>query len=79
MKCNYLLTHYRYNTFLILYPIGVASETYLIFKAIDPAERMNKNYGYALYAILATYVPGFYTLFTHMLKQRRRILSSKTK
>jgi hypothetical protein len=76
----YLLTYnYRYNTFLILYPIGVASETYLIFKAIGPAERLNEYYGYALYGILATYVPGFYTLFTHMLKQRRRILSSKTK
>jgi very-long-chain (3R)-3-hydroxyacyl-CoA dehydratase len=66
----------RYNTFLVLYPIGVASETYLVYKAIAPAEKMNPYYGYALYAVLATYVPGFYTLFTYMLAQRRKVMRS---
>lgn len=68
----------RYNTFLILYPLGVASETWLIYKAIGPAERLNEYYGYALYGVLATYVPGFYTLFTYMLAQRRKIMRSKS-
>jgi very-long-chain (3R)-3-hydroxyacyl-CoA dehydratase len=62
--------------FLILYPLGVGSETWLIYKAIPQAEKMNQNYGYALYAILATYVPGFYMLFTHMLGQRRKVMRS---
>ena len=64
----------RYNLFLILYPLGVASETWLIYKAIGPASKINENHAYGLYAILATYVPGFYMLFTHMLAQRRRIM-----
>ncbi|KAF2789452.1 PTPLA-domain-containing protein, partial [Melanomma pulvis-pyrius CBS 109.77] len=69
-----VITWLRYNTFLVLYPIGVASETWLIYNAIGPASTIDENYGYVLYGVLATYVPGFYVLFTHMLKQRKRIL-----
>ncbi|OCK74535.1 PTPLA-domain-containing protein [Lepidopterella palustris CBS 459.81] len=69
----------RYNTFYILYPLGVGSETWLIYKAIEPASEWNPLFGYALWAILAIYVPGFYVLFTHMLKQRRRIMRGKGK
>jgi len=72
-----LWTWLRYNTFLVLYPIGVASETWLVFRAIQPAERLDERYGYALWAVLATYVPGFYMLFTHMLKQRSKIMKAK--
>ena len=64
----------RYNTFLVLYPIGVASETWLVYNAIGPASNMNENYGYILYGVLATYVPGFYILFTHMLSQRQKVM-----
>ncbi|KAL1606238.1 hypothetical protein SLS60_003640 [Paraconiothyrium brasiliense] len=69
-----LWTWLRYNTFLVLYPIGVASETWLVYKAIPPASKIDEKYGWGLWAVLATYIPGFYTLFTYMLKQRRRIL-----
>ncbi|KAF2252008.1 PTPLA-domain-containing protein [Trematosphaeria pertusa] len=72
-----LWTWLRYNTFLVLYPLGVASETWLIYRAIPPASKMDEKYGYALYGILATYIPGFYTLFTHMLKQRSKIMRTK--
>jgi very-long-chain (3R)-3-hydroxyacyl-CoA dehydratase len=68
-----LWTWLRYNTFLVLYPLGVASECWLVYKAVGPASKINEMYGYALYAILAIYVPGFYVLFTHMLKQRARL------
>ncbi|KAF2658888.1 PTPLA-domain-containing protein [Lophiostoma macrostomum CBS 122681] len=73
-----LWTWLRYNMFLILYPLGVGSETWLIYKAIPQAEKKNEYYGYALYAILATYVPGFYMLFTHMLAQRRKVMRSQS-
>jgi very-long-chain (3R)-3-hydroxyacyl-CoA dehydratase len=59
-----LWTWLRYNTFLVLYPLGVAC---------GPAGKVNELYAYGLYAILAIYVPGFYVLFTHMLKQRARL------
>ncbi|KAJ4362581.1 hypothetical protein N0V83_010675 [Neocucurbitaria cava] len=68
-----LWTWLRYNTFLVLYPLGVASECWLVYSAIPLASKKRKEYGYALWAILAVYIPGFYVLFTHMLKQRSRI------
>ena len=63
----------RYNTFVVLYPLGVASECWLVYSAIAPASKLRVEYGYTLWAILAVYVPGIYILFTHMLKQRRRV------
>lgn len=64
----------RYNTFLVLYPLGVASECWLVYSAIPLASQVRKEYGIALWAILAIYVPGIWILFTHMLKQRRRVV-----
>ncbi|CAI6341006.1 unnamed protein product [Periconia digitata] len=71
-----LWTWLRYNTFFVLYPLGVASECWLVYSAIPPASKLDERYGYALWAILATYVPGFYMLFTHMLKQRSKVLKA---
>ena len=59
-----LLFSCRYNTFYVLYPLGVASETWLIYKAIEPASRWNPLFGYALWAILAIYVPGRHRALT---------------
>ncbi|KAF2838074.1 protein tyrosine phosphatase [Patellaria atrata CBS 101060] len=67
----------RYNAFFVLYPMGIASECWLIFQAIEPASRQNPLFGYGLWAILATYVPGAYILYTHMMAQRRRIMRGK--
>lgn len=69
----------RYNTFLILYPIGVASETWLVYRAIGPAGKLDEKYAWGLWIVLASYVPGFYTLFTYMLAQRRRVLRAEKK
>lgn len=66
----------RYNTFFVLYPLGVASECWLVYSAIPPASKIDERYGYALWGILATYIPGFYTLFTHMLKQRSKVMKA---
>jgi very-long-chain (3R)-3-hydroxyacyl-CoA dehydratase len=48
----------RYNTFFLLYPIGISSECWLIYKAMAPASEWNPLIGYAGWAVLATYVPG---------------------
>lgn len=71
-----LWTWLRYNTFLVLYPLGVASECWLVWKASEPAGKIDEMYKFALWAILGIYVPGFYVLFTHMLKQRARLMRS---
>ncbi|KAF2646179.1 PTPLA-domain-containing protein [Massarina eburnea CBS 473.64] len=67
-------TWLRYNTFFVLYPLGVASECWLVYSAIPPASKIDERLGYGLWAVLATYVPGFYTLFMHMLKQRSKVM-----
>ncbi|KAJ4982831.1 protein tyrosine phosphatase-like protein [Stagonosporopsis vannaccii] len=68
-----LLSFLRYNTFTILYPLGISSECWLVYQAIPAARLLDERIPYALYAILAIYVPGSYVLFSHMLRQRRRV------
>ncbi|KAF4121292.1 very-long-chain (3R)-3-hydroxyacyl-CoA dehydratase [Geosmithia morbida] len=69
-----LLTWLRYNTFFVLYPLGITSECALIWFATGPAAHLHQLYQYALYAILAIYVPGSYTLYTYMMKQRGKVM-----
>lgn len=74
-----VLAWLRYNTFLILYPLGISSECWLVYNAIPVAKEkgmFGQGVGLvdkALWVILAIYVPGSYVLFGHMLKQRRRV------
>ncbi|KAF2205700.1 PTPLA-domain-containing protein [Delitschia confertaspora ATCC 74209] len=77
----------RYNTFLVLYPMGVASECWLVWRASTvvegrlngqgPSGKLGSMLKGGMWGILGVYVPGFYILFTHMLKQRRRIMKGK--
>jgi len=67
------LSFLRYNTFTLLYPLGITSECWLVYQAIPAARLVDERIPYALYAILAIYVPGSYVLFSHMLRQRRRV------
>jgi very-long-chain (3R)-3-hydroxyacyl-CoA dehydratase len=48
----------RYNTFYILYPVGISSECALAFKALGPAEEFHLLYWWFIVAVLAIYVPG---------------------
>ncbi|KAL1654289.1 hypothetical protein SLS61_003294 [Didymella pomorum] len=68
-----LLSFLRYNTFTILYPLGIASECWLVYSAIPAARGVDERIPFALWAILAVYVPGSYVLFTHMMRQRRKV------
>ncbi len=69
------LTWLRYNTFFVLYPMGISSECWLVYSAIAPAGRhYGKELVWALWAILAIYVPGAYVLYTHMMAQRKKVL-----
>lgn len=49
---------YRYNTFYVLYPLGICSETWLIYQAIQPAGAWRVQYEYMLKLILFIYIPG---------------------
>lgn len=70
----YFLTWLRYTTFYVLYPTGVASEVYLIILSLNEA---GFYYGWALRIILVVYIPGFYMLYTYMIKQRKKVLNKK--
>lgn len=52
------LTWLRYNTFFVLYPMGISSECWLVWKAIEPAKSWNMAYEWVLRLVLFVYVPG---------------------
>ncbi|TDZ23826.1 putative very-long-chain (3R)-3-hydroxyacyl-CoA dehydratase [Colletotrichum sidae] len=68
------LTWLRYNTFFVLYPIGISSECALIWYSAGPAKQFGELVPYIPYGILAIYVPGSYILYTYMMKQRRKVM-----
>ena len=49
------VTWLRYNTFYVLYPVGIASECALIWKASLVAERL---VAWVFWGVLGVYVPG---------------------
>lgn len=70
----YALLWCRYTFFFILYPIGAGSEWVLMYKSLS---YLSGFYYYLVCGILAIYVPGFYVMYTHMIKQRRKYLGGK--
>lgn len=49
----------RYNTFYVLYPLGISSECLMVYKALGPAgELVSPLYRWFLIAVLGIYVPG---------------------
>ncbi|KAI9744789.1 MAG: hypothetical protein M1818_001714 [Claussenomyces sp. TS43310] len=55
----------RYNTFYILYPLGISSECWLVYSAIEPARSRKLEYAWVLQLILFIYVPGEHSLDIH--------------
>ncbi len=78
-KVPEVLTWLRYNTFFVLYPIGISSECLLMYLALTPAAAQNQGVDWLLKAVLAIYVPGSYILYTHMMAQRRKVIKGKGK
>lgn len=75
---SYWLTWMRYSFFYVLYPTGVASEVAMIYLSLDEAANVvGFWYKWLLVAILFTYPPGLYTLYTYMIKQRKKVLGKK--
>lgn len=49
----------RYHTFFILYPVGISSEAYLIWRAVEPAKEFNPLYSTVLLGyVVLVYPPG---------------------
>lgn len=74
------LSFLRYNTFLVLYPTGVFSELCMIYLSLpEAAKAVGPAYALSLKIIMATYAPGFYMLFTYMIRQRRKVMKGLMK
>lgn len=70
----------RYSLFYVLYPSGVSSEIYMIILSLREAEiKIGTWYAWALKVILVIYIPGFYMLYTYMIRQRRKVLGREKK
>lgn len=52
----------RYNTFYVLYPIGISSECTLAVKALAGAQELHPLYYWFIVAVLVIYVPGMLAL-----------------
>jgi hypothetical protein len=50
----------RYNMFIVLYPVGILSEMWLVYQVIQPSKARNPIYQYLLWAGLLIYAPGQY-------------------
>ncbi|KAH8597316.1 tyrosine phosphatase-like protein, partial [Bisporella sp. PMI_857] len=62
----------RYSAFVVLYPIGIGSEMWLLLKAIGASE--NVWVTGVMWFEMALYPPGTYVLYSYMLHQRRKVL-----
>ncbi|CCF44251.1 protein tyrosine phosphatase-like protein [Colletotrichum higginsianum] len=78
-KASDALVWLRYTMFYPLYPIGISSEFWLLYLAIEPASRVSAVLPPIFYFCLCLYVPGSYTMYTYMIKQRKKTLSRSSK
>ncbi|EOA83495.1 hypothetical protein ACJQWK_00257 [Exserohilum turcicum] len=78
-KAPALLVWLRYSMFYPLYPIGIGAEWWLLYRAIEPGARISWVIPPVFYFCLMLYVPGSYTMYTYMIKQRRKTLGSTRK
>eukprot|EP00879_Flechtneria_rotunda_P009963 GHRR01010419.1.p1 GENE.GHRR01010419.1~~GHRR01010419.1.p1 ORF type:complete len:212 (+),score=71.00 GHRR01010419.1:1640-2275(+) len=83
----YFATWLRYSGFMLLYPVGVASELTMAWLALPHIKKRNMwsvdmpnkwNFGFSYYylciLIMLTYIPGLPQLYGYMLTQRRKVL-----
>ncbi|KAF9691479.1 hypothetical protein EKO04_010203 [Ascochyta lentis] len=78
-KAPQVLVWLRYSMFYPLYPIGIGAEWWLMYKSIGPVGKVSPVFPPVFYFLLALYVPGAYTMFTYMVKQRKKTLDRNQK
>ncbi|MCJ1402291.1 hypothetical protein MMC11_005511 [Xylographa trunciseda] len=69
------LTWLRYNTFYVLYPLGIGSEMACVYLASTAAKTRGTKL--LLWDVLFLYIPGSYVMYTHMMAQRRKVIRGK--
>lgn len=72
-----IITWLRYNTFYVLYPVGICSECWLVYLALSPAEKIHQAFKIFYQGCLLIYTPGSYILYTHMISQRKKAIKGR--
>ncbi|KAG9001637.1 hypothetical protein FRB90_011584 [Tulasnella sp. 427] len=82
----YPLLWIRYTTFYILYPTGAPSEAFLMFSTLPfsvAAPRFNLGAftldNWIVLGLYSIWWPSLYSLYTYMIKQRRKVLGGPRK
>lgn len=75
-KNNALTAFLRYNSFLVLYPIGGFAEMVVINNYIKRHPELDDIYIYMIRAIQAMIITGVVVLYIHMLKARSKYMKS---
>ncbi|KAF9263442.1 PTPLA-domain-containing protein [Marasmius fiardii PR-910] len=73
------LTILRYTTFYVLYPLGAGSEAFINYFSLpnsSPLEGKWSFYDYFRGAMFLVWWPGLYVMYTHMIKQRRKVFNA---
>ncbi|KAJ1892616.1 hypothetical protein LPJ66_006237 [Kickxella alabastrina] len=70
----YTLLYLRYTMFYVLYPAGVTGELLEIWAALPHAAAISSWFWVFLVVNIVNYPPVLYKLYTHMIRQRRKIL-----
>jgi very-long-chain (3R)-3-hydroxyacyl-CoA dehydratase len=54
------ITWLRYNLFHVLYPMGISSECWMMYKAIEPSREIRREAAWFFQLMLLVYVPGMF-------------------
>ncbi|KAJ1898908.1 hypothetical protein LPJ81_004242 [Coemansia sp. IMI 209127] len=74
-----VLLYLRYTLFYVLYPAGVSGELLEMWAALPYAQAIRPAFKGFLILNMVNYPPVLYKLYTHMIRQRRKILGGDSK
>ncbi|KAJ2550559.1 hypothetical protein EV175_004021 [Coemansia sp. RSA 1933] len=74
-----VLLYLRYTLFYVLYPAGVSGELLEMWAALPYAGAIRPSFKGFLILNMVNYPPVLYKLYTHMIRQRRKILGGESK
>ncbi|EPQ56974.1 PTPLA-domain-containing protein [Gloeophyllum trabeum ATCC 11539] len=84
----YWLTYLRYTTFYVLYPTGAGSEAFCMYATLPKSNPISGAWvqqmlwgrwgveDWVRAALFVIWWPGLYVMYTHMMRQRRKVLGT---
>ncbi|XP_077990338.1 very-long-chain (3R)-3-hydroxyacyl-CoA dehydratase 2-like [Glandiceps talaboti] len=90
-RLPYIITWCRYTLFIILYPLGVMGELTTFYKSLSYIKEsemfsmtlpndynVSFNFYYFVIVTLIMYIPVFPRLYSHMIRQRKKIIGGRS-